>query len=139
MNVYFARSLRGDRTDSDRALYQGIVDIIKGAGHKPQFEIPVTLKRDDFATDDAYIYQRDLDWIDACKRMIAEVSNVSHGVGYEIAYACWVRQMPVLLVAYKDTLVSAMLSGGLPVHYYRDLGDLQGIIQEFLKAGYRNG
>ena len=132
MNVYFARSLRGDRSQGDEALYKGIVGIIKTCGHRTQFELPVTLNRQNFSAN-AYIYRRDIDWIDRCDVMIAEVTNPSHGVGYEIAYADHVRHMLILQVAVKDTNVSAMIAGGLDVHYYRDLGDLQGIIELFLE------
>ncbi len=57
-----------------------------------------------------------------------------HGVGYEIAYANHERHMRVLQVAFKDTSTSAMLSGAFDVHYYRDIGDLRGLIEAFLES-----
>lgn len=134
MNIYFARSLRGDRTPGDEALYKGIAKAIKAAGHHTQFETPVHLHRDDYSCDEEYIYWRDLKWIDQCQAMVAEVTTVSHGVGYEIAYAKHVCHIPIFCCCSKDTLVSAMITGDLEVLQYRDLGDLTAYIEAFLQT-----
>src|ERR1043166_2585151 len=132
MNVYFARSLRGDRTGSDDVIYRAIAAVIKTAGHHTQFEIPVSMDRLRIVRE-TYIYKRDLLWIDQCQAMIAEVTNASHGVGYEIAYAKHVRNLPIFCVAQKDTGPhSAMITGGLDVVEYRDSGDLTYYIEEWL-------
>lgn len=132
MNIYFARSLRGDRKDNDVDTHLEIKRAIKEAGHHPQFDLPVYVKRVGL-TDEQYIYRRDIDWIDQCHAMIAEVSNVSHGVGYEIAYAKHVRRIPILLLAERGTLVSAMLSGDLPVWGYDTLGALRLHVELFIR------
>lgn len=136
MNVYFARSLRGDRSTGDEQLYKDIIGVIKRCGHRPQFEIPIDYKRLPDETHEQYIYQRDILWINHCDAMIAEVTTASHGVGYEIAYAEFVRKMPIFFCARKDTLVSAMLSGKHEICYYRDLGDLSAFIEAFI-GGWR--
>lgn len=132
MNVYFARSLRGDRSTGDEQVYKDIIGVIKRCGHRPQFEIQVVEPRRLDESHEQYIYRRDMAWIDACDAMIAEVTTASHGVGYEIAYAEFVRKMPIFFCARKDTLVSAMLSGKHEICYYRDLGDLSAFIEAFL-------
>lgn len=107
--------------------------MIKECGFKPQFELPVTIKRLELEYN-AYVYKRDLAWIDQCGAMIAEVTNPSHGVGYEIAYAKHVRQMPILCVAVKDTSVSAMIAGDIKVYGYRDSADCFDLIRTFLES-----
>ena len=138
MNVYFARSLRGARAAGSNQLYKDIVDAIKAAGHRTQFEIPVTdivrTTGHDIKENEMYIYRRDLYWIDNCQAMIAEVTSPSHGVGYEIAYAKHVRKIPIFCCCQKDTIVSAMISGDLGVLQYRDIGDLSGFIGSFLEG-----
>lgn len=135
MHIYFARSLRGERSPDDKKINDGILAAIKNAGFKSQFELPVDpeLKRD-IERGDRYIYLRDISWIDRSDAMIAEVTNVSHGVGYEIAYAKHVQRIPIFCVCRKDEPVSAMITGDLEVWKYRDLGDLTAYIEEFLQT-----
>ena len=37
--------------------------------------------------DDEHIYKRDTEWLRSSDVLIAECTNPSHGVGYELAYA----------------------------------------------------
>lgn len=129
MNVYFARSIRGNHTADDMPAFNTIARVIS-AQHMLMWEL--AQKPGPTANTDEYIYQRDIDWIDQCKAMIAEVTNPSLGVGYEIAYARHAVKIPVLCIARKDTTVSAMIAGGNGVQYYRDLADLENLVETFL-------
>ncbi len=61
---------------------------------------------------DAYIYERDLHWLDRADALIAEVSSPSLGVGYELSYALHVRRIPSLCLCHRDVRsLSAMVSG----------------------------
>lgn len=128
MNVYYARSLRGGRTDA--GISKAIVTAIRSAGHQPQFDLK-PIERDLNWTWDQYVYHRDIDWLNQCHCMVAEVSKASGGVGYEIAYARHKLQIPILLVYLKDTSISAMYST-LPGVGYRDTGDLPAYVESFL-------
>lgn len=132
MNVYFARSIRGQHKPGDQAFFQAIVETIKACGHTPSLETPTTYKG--HVERDRFIYLRDLEWIFNADAMVAEVSNPSLGVGYEIAYAQHVVKIPILCVALKDEKVSAMITGGLKVFYYRDLSHVEGQIKTFLES-----
>lgn len=134
MNVYFARSLRGENGDGQAELYDHITDAIAKLGHRTQFQLQVRVRKEWFDLDDQYIYARDLDWIDQCHVLVAEVSWVSHGVGFEIAYALKARNIPVLLLAKANAKVSAMLTGIRPsvMYYYADLNDLDRGLNFFL-------
>ena len=87
MNIYFACSITGGRTDESK--YMIIVDTLLKDGHT----IPTAhLSQQDVIEMESVIgpeevYLRDTSWIDTSNALIAEVSTPSHGVGYEIAYA----------------------------------------------------
>lgn len=135
MHIYFARSLRGQHSPLDKVVNDEILAAIKKAACKSQFEIPVDpdLKKD-IERGDRYIYLRDISWIDRSDAMIAEVTNVSHGVGYEIAYAKHVRRIPILCVNRRDEPVSAMITGDLEVLKYDGAESLTAHIQKFLNT-----
>src|SRR5690348_2479864 len=108
MHIYIARSIRGDQPTNGR-LTLALRTRIKQLGHETQFDIDHEMSRCGLSND-AYVYKRDLFWLDRCQAMIADVTFASHGVGYEIAYAHHVRHIPILAVAQKDSNVSAMLA-----------------------------
>lgn len=85
--------------------------------------------------DPEEVYRRDIEWIEACDAVVAEVSTPSHGVGYEIAYAL-AQGKPVLCCYRGDAPVSKMITGnssqGLVVRGYRDDEDALQIVQAFL-------
>jgi hypothetical protein len=132
---YFARCLRGDARNSEE-LSDAIQNVILSHGIGTQFTIGVNPTYQGSVTDAGYIYERDMLWIDACDAMIAEVSAVSHGVGYEIAYAHHVRHIPVLMLAHTGTSVSTMLigSGAFSIQYYNDIAGLDGAMAPFLET-----
>ncbi len=133
-HIYFARCLRGDTRISEE-LSDAIQKVIMEHGFSTQFTIPVDPPQGD-VTDEVYIYQRDMMWVDACDAMIAEVSAVSHGVGYEISYAHHVRHIPILMLAHTGTSISTMLvgSGAFSLQYYNDIADLDGAMTPFLET-----
>ncbi len=135
MHIYFARCLRGDMRISEE-LSDAIQQVIVAHGFHTQFTIPVAPTWKERFTEIEYIYQRDMMWIDGCDAMVAEVSAVSHGVGYEIAYAHHVRHIPILMLAHTGTSVSTMLigSGALSLRYYNDIAELEAAMTPFLET-----
>lgn len=135
LNIYFSCSLTGGR--ADEAVYGRIVDYLLEQGH----EVPTAhLARPEVmelerVVDPEEVYRRDIEWIEACDAVVAEVSTPSHGVGYEIAYAL-AQGKPVLCCYRRDAPVSKMITGnrspGLVVSDYRDDEDALQIVQSFL-------
>ncbi len=135
MNVYFSCSLTGGR--GDERVYGIIVDHLIAAGH----EVPTApLARPDIMSEERVIdprlvYQRDIDWLQTCDALIAEVSTPSHGVGYEIAYALRLEK-PTLCCHRQDVPISKMITGnsspGLIVRSYEDEGHALLLVNEFL-------
>jgi nucleoside 2-deoxyribosyltransferase len=136
VNVYFSCSLTGGR--EDERIYGHIVDHLLSLGH----EVPTAhLARPEVMDLErvvipAEVYRRDIDWIEGCQAMIAEVSTPSHGVGYEIAYALRLGK-PVLCCYREGRRVSKMLTGndsnGLEVRAYHDPDHAIELIDAFLQ------
>ena len=110
MNVYFSCSLTGGRADEH--VYAGIVDHLLARGievptaHLARPEV-MALER---VVDPKEVYRRDVDWIERCDALIAEVSTPSHGVGYELAFALNLTK-PVLACYREGASVSKMITG----------------------------
>lgn len=109
--VYFAGSIRGGRDDAqlyaDLIAYINRTDIVL-TEHIGDGSINLKeLGRD----GDAYIYNRDTAWIRECDLLIAECTNASLGVGYELAYAEKFEKPCHLLYRRSKTQLSAMLTG----------------------------
>ena len=84
--VYFACSIRGG---GDMSHYKTILASIKEAGGEILSEIFVNdaLQFGGSPLPEPAIYDRDIAMIQAADVVIAETSNPSLGVGYELAYA----------------------------------------------------
>ena len=134
-HIYFARCLRGDIRISEE-LSDAIQKVIVAHGFSTQFTIPVDPTWEGSVTDEVYIYRRDMMWIDGCAAMVAEVSAVSHGVGYEISYAHHVRGIPILMLAHTGTAISTMLigSGAFSLQYYNGIAELDVAMAPFLET-----
>lgn len=136
MNLYFSCSLTGGR--DDETIYGLIVDHLLASGH----EVPTeSLARPEIMSkerviDPRVVYQRDMEWIQDCDALIAEVSTPSHGVGYEIAFALGLDK-PVLCCFRHGATVSKMITGnsspGLQVRTYQDPEQALRLVDEFLK------
>lgn len=115
--VYFAASIRGDESNVPLRS-TAIVAALREAGYKVLTGVGLTYHKDSVPTDEQ-IYERDVNWIIDSDVLIADVTEPSHGVGYEIHVAeTWA--MPVLCLARRDTRVSAMLTGNpeIDLEYY---------------------
>lgn len=109
--VYFAGSIRGGRTDAD--LYQTMIHRLQ-RHHLVLTEHvgDLTLSTlEDGENRDALIYQQDTDWIKESDFLVAECTNPSLGVGYELAFA-ELHQKPCFVFFDENrTSLSAMIGG----------------------------
>jgi nucleoside 2-deoxyribosyltransferase len=134
MKIYFACSIRGGRDDAE--LYGELARYIK---------TKATLLTEIFADGQLTahgmnkpskdIWATDIAWVKESNAIIAEVTNPSLGVGYEIAKAEeWNK--PVLALFRDDNTrkLSAMIDGSptTRVVYYRTLEDAQTAIDAFI-------
>lgn len=133
--VYFACSIRGG---GDTSLYQQIVDAIKTAGGNVLSEVFVhdAISYGGSPLPAKDIYARDTQMIHESDVVIAEVTNPSLGVGYELAYAEKLHK-PILCLFKQDSgkKLSAMVSGN---HYniieYIKPHDIEPTVAKFISA-----
>lgn len=109
--VYFAGSIRGGRKDA--SLYHEMIECIK------ETDIVLTehvgdLSRSAFEQNydaEKQIYDQDTAWLREADLLIAECTNPSLGVGYELAYAERFNVPCYVFYRKKDTHLSAMIKG----------------------------
>jgi nucleoside 2-deoxyribosyltransferase len=135
MKIYFAGSIRGGRQDAP--LYYEIVRLLQKYGevlteHVADAELGV-LGQD---IGDCKIHDRDLAWLRDSDYLVAEVTNPSLGVGYEIGKATeWGKPVLCLYRPQNGRSLSAMISGcnAATVRMYQSPAELTDILEEFLR------
>lgn len=112
MKIYFAGSIRGGRLD--QPVYFKVIEHLKRSAIVLTEHISndqLTMLGEDQQTDQ-WIYERDLSWLEEADLLIAEVTNPSLGVGYEIAKAESMGKPVICLFRESgDRSLSAMISG----------------------------
>ncbi|MBR1709637.1 MAG: nucleoside 2-deoxyribosyltransferase [Clostridia bacterium] len=131
MKIYFAGSIRGGR--SDVGLYHRMIEYLK-RDHTVLTEHVGDLSLQESSTDTA-IYNKGTAWLRESDVVIAECSNPSLGVGYELAYAekCE-KPVHIFYNRYRGSL-SAMLTGDsyFQIHPYGGEDEIYPILDEVLK------
>jgi 2'-deoxynucleoside 5'-phosphate N-hydrolase len=135
MKIYFAGSIRGGREDA--ALYLKIIDYLKTYGEVLTEHIgdPNLTSLGDDGPNDKYIHDRDLEWLQSSDILVAEVTSVSMGVGYEIGRAVETgKKILCLFRPESGKNLSAMITGcsNLKLVNYKTLEDAKLAINSFL-------
>lgn len=140
MKVYFGCSITGGRDHAH--LYQDIADAIKGTGANLLSELfastsvdakkGIGVKKDMSKRD---IWEWDLNWVREADIVIAEVTQPSLGVGYEIAKAEeWGK--PVLALFYEPSgnRLSSMIEGSdfVETVYYSNKDEAEQAVKDFI-------
>ncbi len=135
MKIYFAGSIRGGRQDAE--IYRHTIAHLqtKGTvltehiGHQglsPEGESTMT---------DQEIHDRDLEWLRLSDAVVAEVTNPSLGVGYEIAMAVGMKKKVLCLFRPRHGMrLSAMIAGcrEVSVEEYHDQEEADRAIDRFI-------
>ena len=136
MNIYFAASIRGGRDDQE--IYTGLIELLRKHGTvlTEHFGNAGIVASAGTGKDVAVIYQQDMAWVTQADVIVAEVTQPSLGVGYELGRAetmgkkvlCLYRETP-------DRSLSAMVAGNkaLTVKIYKDLEEAKLILEEFFR------
>lgn len=136
MNIYFACSIRGEKTDVN--IIKEIVRCLENYGYVLDL---VTKHIDDedwidkFDKHDEYIYNYDMKLLKTADIMVAEISGASLGVGYELK-TTELYNIPCLCLCHTSKKPSAMISGNkyFIIHYYYTLGDIKFLIDDFMNS-----
>jgi nucleoside 2-deoxyribosyltransferase len=137
MKIYYASSIRGSHSRESSAVNKKIIEHLKRYG---------TVLTEHIANDDIEnigeetltdkeIHDRDWGWIESADVVIAEVSNPSLGVGYEIGRAVEHGKKILCLFKSGDKKLSAMIRGcsNIIVEDYEDIYEALKKIDEFIK------
>ncbi|XP_046495414.1 2'-deoxynucleoside 5'-phosphate N-hydrolase 1 [Equus quagga] len=111
--LYFCGSIRGGR--DDRALYERIVSRLRRFGtvlteHVAAPDLGV--HGEEVAGGDKLIHERDLAWLQQADVVVAEVTQPSLGVGYELGRAVALnKRILCLFRPQSGRVLSAMIRG----------------------------
>lgn len=136
MKIYFAGSIRGGREDAE--LYLQIIEYLKTFGEVLTEHVgdPTLTSLGDDGPNDRFIHDRDVLWLQSSDVLIAEVTTVSMGVGYEIGRA--VESGKPVLCLFRPSgskNLSAMIAGSPEVKLiiYQNLNEAKIAIDQFIK------
>jgi len=118
MKIYFSASIRGGRDDV--ATYKKLIDYLNQDNDvltKHIGDNNLTTEGQEQLTD-SQIRNRDIAWLKEADIVIAETSNPSLGVGYELAYAEKINKPVIILHNPKRSQLSAMIDG---TSYYQHI------------------
>ena len=137
--IYFVCSIAGGR---DYAfVYKDLVDAIKKCDVEVEGELFANPELEaNLGTDPGetprFIWERDTDWLGEADAIIAEASQPSLGVGYQIARAEALKK-PILVLFYKKSVerFSWMISGSrnIQTYGYDEYAEAQQAIKKFIK------
>ena len=134
--IYFACSIRGGRDDAH--VYKELVEYIATKA-KVLSEIFADQALTSAGMNDTNenIYKKDIAWVHQADALVAEVTNPSLGVGYEIAKAEeWKKPVLALFRETGERKLSAMIGGSphLRVARYATANEAKRAIDEFIST-----
>ncbi|XP_036403340.1 2'-deoxynucleoside 5'-phosphate N-hydrolase 1 [Megalops cyprinoides] len=114
MRIYFCGSIRGGRQDV--VIYQRIVQKLQTYGKVLTEHVSsgdISEKGEDAALDgDKAIHDRDIEWLMSADVIVAEVTQPSLGVGYELGRALAMdKKILCLFRPSSGRVLSAMIRG----------------------------
>jgi len=115
MNIYFCGSIRGGRNDA--ALYHDMIEFMEQYGTVLTKHVgdPKLTEQGNDGTPNQ-IWCRDTAWLKESDIVIAECSQPSLGVGYELAFAEALGVPVHVFYGKEDGRLSAMISGNPSFH-----------------------
>lgn len=143
--IYFAGSIRGGREDV--AIYESIINYLGSFGkvlteHIGKKDLS---KHGEAGLSDSQIHDRDMAWISDARTIVAEVTQASLGVGYELGRVVernlWVlkEKRKEILCLYRpqvDKRLSAMINGcpTLAKGFYTNFDEAKKHLDEFFNG-----
>ncbi|XP_039087166.1 2'-deoxynucleoside 5'-phosphate N-hydrolase 1 [Hyaena hyaena] len=138
--LYFCGSIRGGRDDS--ALYGRIVSRLRRFGtvlteHVAAPEL--SARGEEAAGGDSLIHDRDLAWLQQADVVVAEVTQPSLGVGYELGRAMALnKRILCLFRPQSGRVLSAMIRGAADGSRFQVLdyeeGQVEAILDGYFEA-----
>lgn len=136
MKIYFAGSIRGGRDDQENYFF--IINELRNFGQVLTEYIgkkEIHEMDEDNLTDND-IFERDVKWIKESDVIVAEVTNPSLGVGFELGFAESLNKKIICLFRENsEKRLSAMINGNkyMKVFKYSSLTEINDILTKNLK------
>ena len=136
MKIYFAGSVRGGR--EKRKEFEEIISKLKEFGKVLTEHISdPEIEKFEYHQTDREIYQQDINWLRNSDVMVAEVSILSIGVGYEIGYADAMNKKVICLYDLNsEKQLSAMIRGNdkIEILEYTDINEALKRLEKIFKG-----
>ena len=134
MKIYLACTVRGDR--GAVAALRELVHDLEAAGHAvlTKHLLDDNVDTAESALTERQVYDRDIEWLEACDLLIADASGSSFGVGFEVGYVLGRsdRTNQRVLLLYRadrrdaiSRLIVGLAHSRCEVIAYRDAADLR--------------
>ena len=131
--IYFAGSIRGGR--SDVLIYEKIINLLGSYGEVLTEHVGnKKLLEQEKVMSDKEIHDRDVEWLKKCSVVVAEVTQPSLGVGYELCKAMYLdKKVLCLFNSSKGGKLSAMIEGQpyFDIVYYQKHEELKEVLHNF--------
>ena len=135
MKIYYATSISGETNQEAEDTNIQLIKYLKKYGEvlTEHFADSSLIQVGELTMDDKEIHDRDMEWIMEADVIIAEVSNPSFGVGYEIGRSVENNKKVLCLRKKQDRRLSAMLRGcdKITVMDYYNINEAINIIDNF--------
>lgn len=137
MKIYFATSISGTQNPDSVKTNIEFINYLKNFGEvlSEHFANPELIGKGETELSNRKIHDRDMNWLFSSDVIVAEVSNVSLGVGYEIGRAVEHKKKILCLRKKFPSRLSAMISGckEITLFEYSSLEEAKSFINNFLK------
>ena len=131
--IYFCGSIRGGR--NDRAIYLEIISFLKKHAQVLTEHIGDQTLDADHSLTHQQIHDRDMSWLHEADLLVAEVTQPSLGVGYEIASAL-AENKPVYCLYNRNSShhLSAMIAGSTQIQLitYSSLNEVLAALEKIV-------
>ena len=113
MKIYYATSISGMQSKSSDEDNIKLIEHLKNFGEvlTEHFANPAIKNIGETEISNKKIHDRDMDWLMTADVIVAEVSNPSLGVGYEIGRAVEHKKKILCLRRKSNNRLSAMIAG----------------------------
>jgi 2'-deoxynucleoside 5'-phosphate N-hydrolase len=137
MNIYYATSISGKQKKDSEKTNIALINYLKNFGEvlTEHFSNPDIKGKGETELSDKAIHDRDMNWLLSANVIIAEVSNISLGVGYEIGRAVEHNKKILCLRKKSPKRLSAMISGceNLTLKEYSDIAEAKNFVNDFFQ------
>jgi 2'-deoxynucleoside 5'-phosphate N-hydrolase len=135
MKIYYAMSISGEQNKDSDITNKAFIEYLKNFGDvlTEHFSNSDLKGIGETEISNKAIHDRDLSWLLSADAVVAEVSNISLGVGYEIGRAVEHKKKILCVRKKSGKRISAMISGcdALTLKEYNSIEEAKKYISEF--------